>query len=73
MKFLGHSTTALIEWHLPILVDDGHQGASLHQILCNLWVAPEAGVVQWSVAVLIDEVDVCPVTQQLGGDEKGEC
>ena len=62
---LGHPSRAFVERTLAILVFDGDESAVLDQFLSDLFVAPEARVVQGRVAVLVDEVDVGLVLQQL--------
>ena len=61
----GHHVPALVQGRLLVLVLDGHQGPGVHQVLGDVCVAPEAGVVERSVAVLVDEVDVGLLSEQL--------
>ena len=60
-----HHVTALVQGRLLVLVLDGHQGPGVHQVLGDVCVAPEAGVVERSVAVLVDEVDVGLLSEEL--------
>ena len=41
------------------------QGPGINQILSDVSVAPEAGVVEWRVPVLIDKVHICLVSEKL--------
>ena len=63
---LCRPAAALVEGRLLVLVLDGDQRTRVDQLLGDVCVAPEAGVVERSVAVLVDEVDVRLVLQQLG-------
>lgn len=60
----GGLATALVGRDLAVLVGDRNERARLDQLLGHVHVAPEAGVVQRRVAVLVDEVDVAAVLQQ---------
>lgn len=70
MELLGHGTTTLVKGDIPIFVGYGDRGPSMHQVLGNLCIAPEACIMQGCVAMLINEVDICFVSQQLGKDKK---
>lgn len=70
VELFGHGTSTLVKGDIPILVGDRDGGPVMHQVLGNLCIAPEAGVVQRRVAMLINEVHICFVSQQLGGGIK---
>ena len=61
----GHHVAALVQGRLLVLVLHGHHGPGVHQVLGDVCVAPEAGVVEGSITVLVDKVDVGLLSQQL--------
>ena len=62
---LGRPAAALVQGRLLVLVLDGDQRPRVDQLLGDVCVAPEAGVVQRRVAVLVHEVHVRLLSQQL--------
>lgn len=72
VKPLSHGTTTLVEGDVSIFVGDGDRCSGIDEIFRDGRIAPEAGVVQWGVAVLINKVHVCLVPQQLchGQDQR---
>ena len=62
---LGRPAAALVQGRLLVLVLHGHHGPGVHQVLGDVCVAPEAGVVEGSITVLVDKVDVGLLSQQL--------
>ena len=64
----AHHVAALVQGRLLVLVLYGHQGPGVYQVLGNVDVAPEAGVVEGSVPVLVDKVDVGLLSEELRGE-----
>ena len=62
---LCRPAAALVEGRLLVFVLDGDQRTRVDQLLGDVCVAPEAGVVQRRVAVLVHEVHVRLLSQQL--------
>ena len=62
---LRRPAAALVEGRLLVLVLDGDQRTRVDQLLGDVCVAPEAGVVEGSITVLVDKVDVGLLSQQL--------
>ena len=63
VKSLCHAALALVIGTLIVLVLDGDEGAPLDQVLGDVVVVPEAGVVERSVPVLVDKVHISLVLQ----------
>lgn len=63
---LGHGSLALVVGALVILVLDGDERAPLDQVLSDVVIVPEAGVVKRGVTVLVHKVHVGFVLQKLG-------
>lgn len=65
VKSLCYSSATFIEWHISIFVSNSDACPAMNKVLSYHLIAPEAGVVQGRVAVLIDHVWVRPMSQQL--------
>jgi hypothetical protein len=65
MQSLGCVAIGLVEWRVAILILNGDNSAPFHQVSSHRLIAPEAGIMQWGVAMLIDKVHIRLVLQQL--------
>ena len=64
MQSLGHGSLALVQRRLLVLVLYRDEGPVVDELLRHPRVAPEAGVVQGSVAVLVHKVHVSLVPEE---------
>lgn len=58
LESFGKTGLGFVDGRMAILVGDSHQGASIQKVLADHVVAPEAGVVQRGVSMLVNGVHV---------------
>ena len=61
----AHHVPALVQGGLLVLVLYGHQGPGLYQVLRNVCVSPEAGIVEGRVPMLVHKVHVGLLSEEL--------
>lgn len=55
----------LVQWRLLVFVLNGHQSSSVNEVLSNVNVTPETGIVKGRVTMLVDKVEISLLSQQL--------